>query len=459
MDRSSIVFAGIAPHPPIMVPEVGGRASEEVRSSINAMKVLAERIIASGAETIVLISPHAPLETGAFVAYQEDKLRGSFSDFRAAEIIVEALLDQEVLSAITQTASDNGYRVVAIKDRDLDHGTCVPLYFLQHNGWTGNLVSLGYTFLSNQDHLKFGSCIREAAELVGKPIALIASGDLSHRLKPDAPAGYREDAYLFDREIVAAIQAGAPERIVNIDPELRKRAGECGYRSMLVAIGATEGLPRGYEVLSYEAPFGVGYLVAQLTSAQCKVGMSTTSVALSDCDISFEHNLPSIARRAAETFIREGRYIKPEFFQLNSPAACFVSIKTMNRELRGCIGTIEPKRDSLEQELITNAINAATRDPRFPALTAAELPYLNYSVDVLSGLEPTTIEDLDPELFGVVVEDIDGVRRGVLLPNIAGVETAEQQIAIAARKAGIPPGSAVRLFRFRVMRFHESIGN
>ena len=442
-----------------MVPEVGGRASEEVRSSIDAMRDLTERIIVSGAETVVIISPHALLETNAFVAYQEDKLQGSFSDFHAAGTAVEVTLDREMLSAITRSASGEGYRVVAIKDRDLDHGTSVPLYFLQHNGWNGKLVSLGYSFLSNQDHLKFGSCIRSAAEMLGKPIALIASGDLSHRLKPDAPAGYREDAYLFDLEIVGAIRAGAPGRIVNIDPELRKRAGECGYRSMLVAIGATDGLPGGYEVLSYEAPFGVGYLVAQLSNSKPNDGKNTPSVASVDSVFRVEQDLPSVARRAAEIFIREGRYIKPESSKLNAPAACFVSIKTLNGELRGCIGTIEPKRESLEEELITNAINAATRDPRFPALTSAELPFLYYSVDVLSGLEPTTIEDLDPELFGVVVVDTEGIRRGVLLPKIAGVESARHQVELASRKAGIPPGSSVKLFRFRVKRFHESAGN
>lgn len=456
MVRSSLVFAGIAPHPPIMVPEVGGGAAEEVRTSIDAMQDLTERIIVSGAETVVLISPHAPLETGAFVAYQGEKLQGSFANFLAAGTGVEAALDEEMLSAITSTALGRGYRVVAIKDRDLDHGASVPLYFLQRNGWHGRLVSLGYTFLSNQDHLNFGSCIRVAAETLGTRVALIASGDLSHRLKPGAPAGYNKDAHLFDEEVVAAIHACAPERIINIDPELRKMAGECGYRSMLVAIGATDGLAKDYQVLSYEAPFGVGYLVAQLTSEQTNPDKSTTVEAPIDSVFPHAQDLPSIARRAAETFVLEGRHIKPEFSSLCVPAACFVSIKTVTGELRGCIGTIEPAKESLEEELITNAINAATRDPRFPALTPAELAYLQYSVDVLFGLEPTSFEELDPGVFGVVVGDEAGIRRGVLLPQIEGVESAQQQVAIAARKAGIAPGSDVTLFRFRVTRFRES---
>ena len=101
---SSLVFAGIVPHPPIMVPEVGGDAIGEVRASIDALATLTERIIECQAETVVLISPHAPLETVAFVAYDGPALRGDFSMFRAPDAIVEAQLDDELLTEITRAA-------------------------------------------------------------------------------------------------------------------------------------------------------------------------------------------------------------------------------------------------------------------------------------------------------------------------------------------------------------------
>src|SRR5205807_4637973 len=197
---SSLVFAGIAPHPPIMVPEVGHEAIAEVRSSIDAMAILTRRIIKSGAETVVLISPHAPLEAVAFVAYDGPKLHGDFSMFRAPEAMVEAQLDDELLTEITRAAEQHNLITLRIRDTDLDHGTAVPLYFLQRNGWNGRVVALGYSFLSNHDHLRFGQCIRRAAEKIGRPVAFIASGDLSHRLTPDAPAGYNAQAHLFDEE-------------------------------------------------------------------------------------------------------------------------------------------------------------------------------------------------------------------------------------------------------------------
>ncbi len=266
MSNNFIVFAGIAPHPPIMVPEVGGTASAEVRGSIDAMRDFTARLLASKAEAIVLISPHAPLRERAFVAYMDTPLYGDFSHFRAPHVKIEATLDEELMGAITRAAASDGYEVSGIKGYELDHGTLVPLYFLQRNGWRGSVVALGYSFLSNEDHLRFGRTIKSAAEALRRPIALIASGDLSHRLTPDAPAGYFPEAHLFDREIVDSIAASDFSRIVHINQDLRSSAGECGYRSMLVAFGAIEDGDLRCEVLHYEAPFGVGYLVAQLVN-------------------------------------------------------------------------------------------------------------------------------------------------------------------------------------------------
>src|ERR687885_1786072 len=162
MSMGSLVFAGIAPHPPIMVPEVGREAIKEVRASIDAMREFTERVIESGAETVVLVSPHAPLDARAFVAYEDAELYGDFANFRAPDVRVEAPLDEELLDAISREAGKQGYEVIGIRGHDLDHGTAVPLYFLQRNGWRGRGVPVGYSFLSNGNPLPFGSGIRGA---------------------------------------------------------------------------------------------------------------------------------------------------------------------------------------------------------------------------------------------------------------------------------------------------------
>mgnify|MGYP003288628496 CR=1 FL=1 len=440
---SCLVFSGIAPHPPIMVPEVGRESIASVVDSIKAMADLTKRVIESGAETVILISPHAPLEVDAFVAYEGPEVIADFSNFSAPEISFTAPVDEELLSAIRRVAASQNYEVMTLAEHDLDHGTAVPLYFLQRNGFRGKVVSLGYSFLPNDDHLRFGSCIRNAVEEVGRRVAFIASGDLSHRLKPRAPAGYNPEAHIFDDQVVEALRSNVPQRIVEIDYNLRKLAGECGYRSMLVAIGASSNLPLSCEVLSYEAPFGVGYLVAQLTNQAERLD---------------ENALPALARDAVETFIRSGNILTPPESTenlLTSPAPCFVCLKTLDGELRGCIGTIEPVRETLAEEVVANAISAAMNDPRFDPVKRDELTNLRYSVDVLFPPEPAEMEDLDPAVFGVIVEDESSSRRGLLLPDIPGIDNAKQQVEIAARKAGIGPDERIRLWRFKVERFGE----
>jgi AmmeMemoRadiSam system protein B len=267
MNIGALVFVGIAPHPPVMVPEVGGASVQEVRASIEAMRELTLRINACGAETVVLISPHAPLEERAFVAYDGPRLRGDFANFRAPHATVDVPLDAELLDAIEEAAEEEGYHVTRLMRRELDHGTAVPLYFLVRNGWDGRAVALGYSFLSDEDHVRFGICVARAVEKVGRAVAFVASGDLSHRLKQGAPAGFHLEAHRFDEEVVGAFREREPARVAGIDSNLRRLAGECGYRSMLVAIGASANVEPDCEVLHYEAPFGVGYLVAQLARA------------------------------------------------------------------------------------------------------------------------------------------------------------------------------------------------
>jgi MEMO1 family protein len=441
-----LVFSGIAPHPPIMVPEVGRKSIAGVRASIAAMAEMTRRVIDAGAETVILISPHARLEVDSFVAYEGPTVYGDFSNFQAPGTEFATCVDVELLTAITRSAASENYRVSLLADNLLDHGTAVPLYFLVRNGWQGQVVALGYSFLSNNDHLRFGSCVARAVDQIGRRVAFIASGDLSHRLKPEAPAGFNPSAHFFDEEVVEALRANTPDRIVEIDHDLRRLAGECGYRSMLVAIGAAAELPLSCDVMSYEAPFGVGYLVAQLTNAPA------------DLTGDKPEDLPGLARRAVETFTLTGEVLDPFISQeglLAARAPCFVCVKTRDGELRGCIGTIEPARDTLAQEIVANAISAATNDPRFDAVRETELAGLMYSVDVLLPPEPAAMEELDPSIYGVIVEDEDESRRGLLLPDIPGVDTAYQQVEIAKRKAGISPETPVKLSRFKVERYRE----
>ncbi|HKA19060.1 MAG TPA: AmmeMemoRadiSam system protein B [Blastocatellia bacterium] len=262
----AIVFAGIAPHPPLLVPEIGGNRIDQVASSQRALREFSRRLVNSKPETIVVISPHSPLEPQMFTARAATKLKGDFRDFRSPDVSLSFPNDLDLIDAIHRAARVEGIAFRSLNlDYPLDHGALVPLYYLHEAGWRGQIVVIGFTLQSIEHHLAFGRAIAHAAEAVQRSVAIVASGDLSHRLIVGGPYEYEPSAHLFDEQIVDAINRGDPAGVIGIEPALRERAGECGYRSILIALGTVNENLSEHQVLSYEGPFGVGYMVAVLT--------------------------------------------------------------------------------------------------------------------------------------------------------------------------------------------------
>ncbi|MBN2099236.1 MAG: AmmeMemoRadiSam system protein A [Dehalococcoidia bacterium] len=165
------------------------------------------------------------------------------------------------------------------------------------------------------------------------------------------------------------------------------------------------------------------------------------------------HPLAQLAKDTVETYVKSGYMVTPRELtpEMKERAGVFVSIKKSGM-LRGCIGTFEPRQPNVAEEIINNAVSSATQDPRFPAVIPAELPYLTYSVDVLTKPEPVeNASQLDSKKYGVIVES--GRRKGLLLPDLEGVDTVEEQIDICRQKAGIPHQEPVNLYRFQVKRY------
>lgn len=165
------------------------------------------------------------------------------------------------------------------------------------------------------------------------------------------------------------------------------------------------------------------------------------------------HPLTRLAKAAVENYVSQHKVMKQENLteEMKGKAGVFVCIKKHD-QLRGCIGTFEPTRTNIAEEIIHNAIGAALDDPRFPPVRASELNELDYSVDILTRPEPVSNKDqLDPEKYGIIVES--GFRRGLLLPDLDGVDTVDQQISICRRKAGIAEDEPVNLYRFEVRRY------
>jgi len=165
------------------------------------------------------------------------------------------------------------------------------------------------------------------------------------------------------------------------------------------------------------------------------------------------HPVVKLAKETVESYIRKGKTPRPKKLipEMREQAGVFVSLHK-HGQLRGCIGTFEPVKNSVAEEIIANAISSSTRDPRFPPVTASELDDLEYSVDILTKPEPVTdISQLDPREYGVIVES--GWKKGLLLPDLEGVDSVEEQIAICRLKAGISASEPIKLYRFQVRRF------
>jgi MEMO1 family protein len=456
------VLGIIAPHPPIMVPEVGGEDARATDASTAALGVAADLLARFSPETIVIMSPHTEGYADAFTVTTADRVSGDLSRFGAPEASFAAAGDPELAHAIVEKAEATGVPVVAHEalsrhsDAALDHGVLVPMHFLDREG-RHPLVDLSFTYLEPAVHAAFGRAVRDAARSIGRRVAFVASGDMSHRLKPEAPAGFSPRAGSFDAEVVRLMSAGDFAGLAAIDPAWREQAGECGWRSFLTLGGFLEGSGAVSKVLSYEGPWGVGYMVAVFAPADVlgPVASYTPPAGVKGGHKGDDESAPvALARETIERYVRDGT--EPSAKSLDDPAlpsraGAFVSLHR-NGELRGCIGTIGPTQDSLADEIAHNAVSAATADPRFPPVTVAELDDLEIKVDVLHEPEGVdSLNELGPCVYGVITTC--GYRRGLLLPDLEGVDTCEQQVAIAMSKGGIRTGEPVSLERFRVDRY------
>ena len=250
-------------------------------------------------------------------------------------------------------------------------------------------------------------------------------------------------------------------RFLTLEPSLCERAAECGLRSFQMMSGALDGLAVRPRLLSHEGTFGVGYAVALFPVTGRDEGRRFAGA----CEEALRERLEErranedawvrLARLALETYVRTGSRLKhlPDDLPnelTHLAAGAFVSLHAGGR-LRGCIGTIAPTAENLAQEIVQNAVSAGTRDPRFPAVRPDELEGLEYSVDVLGKPEPVdSPAQLDPRRYGVIVSC--GGRRGLLPPDLDGVDSVEEQLAIARQKGGIRADEPYKIERFKVVR-------
>ena len=256
------------PHAPVLIPRVGRRELKLTASSVAAMRVAAARLRRGRPEAVVVISPHSPRRRGAFGIWNGSRLWGDFGQFGVPDAIIELPNALSLMAECNTQARYVGVRTWEIPAQPLDHGALVPLWYLTEAGWTGPTAVVSLNYPGEGGSIELGRALRRAAMQLGQRIAVIASGDMSHRLTRYAPAGYGPRAQEFDREFIAYLRLGAYRGLEHFDAKLQALAGEDALDSTVVALAAANWEATGHEVLSYEGPFGVGYGVAVLFDSE-----------------------------------------------------------------------------------------------------------------------------------------------------------------------------------------------
>ncbi len=466
----SLIGFYLMPHPPIIIPEVGRGEEAKISATGDSMHRVGREMAEKAPDTIILITPHGPMFRDAIAISMGDSIAGSLSQFNAASVSMDISIDLSLASKIFELSQGEGIPAVSLTPKllkrydakfTLDHGSMVPLYFINQYYTGYKLVHITYAPLGDHQLYKFGTVIKKAVEVLKRRAVIIASGDLSHRLTNDGPYEYNPDGRRFDEQFLQLLEAGDVRALLHMDKRMIENAGECGRRSVLVMIGALDGQRFSGDLMSYEGPFGVGYGVMRLIpGGSCGPLLPELEDMRKKAmvkKLSQGDPYVRLARESLTTYLETGSemthlpdYVTDEM--KSERRGVFVSLKK-HGELRGCIGTIEPVTDCIAREIIRNAIEAGIYDPRFYEVEKDELVDIDFSVDVLTEPEPAVREELDPRVYGVIVKS--GRRRGLLLPDLEGVDTVDKQISIALQKAGINAGEKYELMKFKVIRHTE----
>ena len=429
-----ILGAFMLPHPPLIVHEVGKGREEQIRKTLNSYLEIAKQIGDLKPDTIIVSSPHAPYFSDFFYMSNKDKAIGSFKNFGAKEVTFNLDYDTELIDEIEKISLDNRFPCGRVNiDEELDHGTMVPLYFVNKYLKDYKLVVIGLSSISLEANYKLGTIIKDAIDNLNRRVVYIASGDLSHKLQEDGPYGFVEEGPIYDEKIMDVMKNARFNELLDFDLDLLDKAAECGHRSFIMMSGVlskTSVIPKYY---SHEDVTGVGYGICSYYPVDPYI---------------------ELARRTINAYIKDKKIIEvpvdtPKEL-IENRSAVFVSLHK-HGDLRGCIGTIVPTKESVAKEIISNAISAATRDNRFDPVSEDELDDLVINVDVLTIPENIdSKEELDPKRYGVIVTS--GYKRGLLLPDLEGIDTVDEQIAISKRKGGITDNEPITLQRFEVIR-------
>ena len=259
----------LLPHPPVLLPEVGGNDSDRAALTYQAAERAIAGLLTQQIDTLLVMTPHAPRFRDAIALFDYPRFSGSLVDFRAPDVRCALMSDAGLIGEIFRAAQAAQIPVARVTPETaarlhwpekLDHGALVPLSLFVKAGFHGQLVLLSPGDLSYTLFEQFGRLVRGIIDKSDRAVAILASGDMSHYVNEESPYGSRPEGALFDAAVQSAIQNNNFLQLARQAAPLAEAAGECGFRSLCFLFGAAHDCKAS--LLSYEAPFGIGYTVA-----------------------------------------------------------------------------------------------------------------------------------------------------------------------------------------------------
>lgn len=263
-----VVYSAIVPHPPVLIPEIGKDNLKKLTKTVEAISEIEKELYAAKPDSIVVISPHGTIIPDAFNINLSSDYFGHFKEFGDFSVELKFKSDYMSIQEIRSVDESNQEApVVLTSNPELDYGFSVPLYALTKHLKNIPIIPITYSGLDYQHHFQFGQFLYRQLARLNKRFAVIASADLSHKLTKGAPAGYSAKAKDFDKEFVGYLKKKDVASIMKLSPKQVKEVEVCGVRSIIILLGIIEALNVKPEVLSYEGPFGVGYVTCTFRPA------------------------------------------------------------------------------------------------------------------------------------------------------------------------------------------------
>ncbi|MDO8626343.1 MAG: class III extradiol dioxygenase subunit B-like domain-containing protein [Candidatus Magasanikbacteria bacterium] len=258
----ALVFAAITPHPPLLIPTIGKRIIKKVDKTRRALLKLEEDLYARRPDTVVIISPHGTFLPEALTINFCEEYRSDLREFGDLTTNLKFRGGSTLANAVRHGTGHTNFKTKLISETTLDHGSVVPLYYLLRHLKEVPILPIGFSDFDAKTHFEFGTYLKEVIVNTNLRVAIIASGDLSHALTTDAPAGFNPRAAEFDATLRQLLETRNSAGVVNLDANLIEAGAECGLRSILILLGVMRDINYSFQEYSYEAPFGVGYLTA-----------------------------------------------------------------------------------------------------------------------------------------------------------------------------------------------------